>query len=136
MRRKFCCLCVLLVLGLVLGCSGSSTQSGVNVSSDEVKDLQKSTHGDLIRAVLIGDEARVHSLLDTGTDINESFQIENHGTITPLLAAAVSRNSKLTGLLIRNKASNAPTFDGYTARDFLYYYQDEQNAELINQFKK
>lgn len=100
------------ILVLLWGCSQSpsSIQPPASENQGPVK-------GELVRAVTIGDTARVTKLIQMGADLNENIGDETN-RVTPLLVAVALQNISVANGLILRGASFRDSFEGYNAFDF------------------
>ncbi len=99
------------------------------------KERISAPEGELIRAVMKGEDGRILQLLNSGADINETLG-SGPDLVTPLFAAIISRNKSAASILIRNGAALDPTYKGYSAEDLALYFDDHETARLIQQYKK
>jgi ankyrin repeat protein len=124
--------------------TGTTDSSPFPPGSSAQSVLQSLRPGDLVRSVANGDETKVRQLLQSGADVNERLlvSVSPHGkvaahqeAITPLLAAIAMNYENIASLLINYQAKSPsafqPTFQGYTAKDFLLYRGQNSTASLL-----
>ena len=85
---------------------------------------KKPSKGDLVRAVIRGDEQDVRKLLALGADVNENVG-KDDAPITPLFAAMAMDEEKIARILISHGADLQREYLGYTAADLANYWGQE-----------
>jgi hypothetical protein len=125
-------------------CSSSKSDPPALPANAAQSIYQSMRPGDLVRAAASGDESKVRQLLQSGADVNETVMVTvpAHGNVeahpeavTPLLAAVAMNYESIASLLINYQAIPAnsfqPTFQGFTAKDFLLYRGQNASASLL-----
>jgi hypothetical protein len=126
------------------GCTSSQTSPSPTAEALAQTMLKSIRPGDLVRAAASGDEEKVRQLLRSGADVNETLMVTvpahanvppHQEAITPLLAAVANDYARIVSLLInfqaKSPAAFQPTFQGYTAKDFLHYRGQNSTACLL-----
>lgn len=123
------------MLAVLIGCTRTPPLSSPSPSpAAQRESLPKIKHGEVVKAVIQGNEEKVLKLLNAGADINENIA-DGADRVTPLIAAIVTHNSSMAAILIRNGAALDPTYQGYSAEDLAHYFNDEDTSQLIRQYR-
>ena len=107
-----CCLALLLS-----GCSSDTSKAPATPSPTPTYNNAPIQKGDLIRAIVNGDFAKVLGLIKSGANVNENIGNEIH-EITPLIAAIALDEQKIAFALIDHGAAIHSAYQGYSALDF------------------
>jgi hypothetical protein len=104
-------------------------------SSNRLTAADPPAQGELVKAAISGDEARVRKLLTAGADVNENFGGTQDAPITPLFAAMASDNDRIARILITNSHNLdlKRTFLGHDALELASRWSQPQVKSLIQQ---
>ena len=86
--------------------------------------------GELSKAVRNKNTTSILSLLNLGSDVNESIFDGNGNFLTPILIAIGNKDLETAHLLINNGASLNVTYEGFTAEELLYDLELETKFEF------
>lgn len=116
MRNGWFYLCV--VPFLLSGCS-SDTSKALAPTAPPTPTYNNAPiqKGDLIRAIVNGDFAKVLGLIKAGANVNENIGDEIH-EITPIIAAIALDEQKIAFALLDHGAAIHSAYQGYSALDF------------------
>ncbi len=121
---------IFLTLALVLSCSPTRKGAEPEKPGPPTTTIQGPVSGELVKAVLHNDVARVIRLLQMGSDVNEDLGNES-GPITPLLVAVALGNEAMANTLLMRGASTLVLFEGYDVLDFADHLSLATTLELI-----